>query len=92
MRERMMFFTALRVLLNEGSGWSHAKTDGVLTCIRGSRSAGVYAHLASDGTVTTLRYGGLVGVARRNPADLPVPCVGIAVAARDLAHTIRGRA
>lgn len=87
-----MFFTALRVLLNEGVGWSHAKTDGVLACIRDGRSGGLYVHAASDGTTTTLRYGGLIGVARRNPADIPVPCVGVAVAARSLAHTIRGRA
>ncbi len=92
MRERMMLFTALRTLLNDGAGWGHAKTDGVLACIRGGRSGGLYVHLASDGTTTTLRYGGLVGVARRNPTDIPVPCVGVAVAARSLAHTIRGRA
>lgn len=87
-----MFFTALRTLLNDGAGWGHAKTDGVLACIRDGRSGGLYVHLASDGTTTTLRYGGLVGAAHRNPSDPPVPCVGVAVAAGRLAHAVRGRA
>ena len=92
MRERMMFFTELRTLLDAGVGWSHAKTEGVLECIRCGRSGGLYVHVATDGTTTTVRYGGLVGAARRNPTDPPVPCVGIALAAERLAHAVRGRA
>jgi len=94
MTERMLFFSELRTLLDKGAGWGHAKTAGVIDCIqerRNERGYGSYVSLANDDSTTTLRYGGQIGVAHRNPTDPLAPALGLAVAAARLAHQMRGR-